>query len=353
MENNNILDKKFFITGACGWLGRSLVKNLLNGKFALPVKSQNIITFCLPDEDSYFLSNLGVKVYKGDIRDIQSVKDFLKNAKNSIIIHLCGVIHPRYRISDFFDVNYLGSKHILQIAQQVEVEKVVLMSSNSAVGCNKSNADEDVFTEESAFNPYMKYGESKFLTEKFAQNFTSHYENPKVVVIRAPWFYGPHQPLRQTTLFHMIKNGTFPIIGDGENKRSMVYTENLSQGLILAALSNKSDGQTYWIADSKAYPMNEIIETTRKVMENEFGIKCKKASIRLPSLISELAFVIDKTLQTFGMYQQKIHVLSEMNKNIFCSIKKAENELGYKAEFELYSGMKESIKWCFENKIKI
>jgi len=346
--------QKFFITGAGGWLGKSLVKNILNGKYGYDsIEPSNINAFLHPSEDAEFLNNLGVAIHKGDIVDIGAIKNFLKNAQDGIVIHLCGIIHPKLKTSDFFDINHLGSKHILQIGQQIGVKKILLMSSNSPVGCNKSNKNEDIFTEKMSYNSYMKYGESKYLLEKTAADFISHFQNPKISIIRAPWFYGPNQPARQTLFFKMIKEGKFPIIGDGENKRSMAYTDNLSQGIILAALSEKADGQTYWIADKNPYTMNEIIATTRSVMEKEFGIKCQSSAIKLPSLVSDLAYIADKIIQSVGLYQQKIHVLSEMNKNIFCSIDKAQHDLGYKPEYDLYGGMKESIKWCLENGIKI
>lgn len=345
--------QNFFITGASGWLGKSLINNIISGKYSQPVDPHNITAFCLPNENTKFLSELGVKICQGDIRDIEAIKNFLKEGLDSIVIHLCGIIHPRLKTIDFFDINYLGTKHILQISSQVGVKKVVLMSSNSPIGCNKSNRDEDIFTEESSFNPYMKYGQSKYLLEKFAGDFIFHYKNPKITIIRAPWFYGPNQPIRQTLFFKLIKEGKFPIIGSGENKRSMAYTENLSQGIILASLSDKANGETYWIADKNPYTMNEIVATVRDVMLKEFAINCKEDVIRVPSIIADCAYIADSVLQNVGIYQQKIHVLSEMNKNIFCSIKKAEEELGYKPEFDLYSGMKASIKWCLDNKITI
>ena len=53
--------------------------------------------------------------------------------------------------------------------------------------------------------------------------------------MRAPWFYGPHQPARQTLFFKMIQAGRLPILGDGSQRRSMAYVDNLCQGLLLAA----------------------------------------------------------------------------------------------------------------------
>lgn len=345
--------QRVFITGANGWLGKNFISSIIEGKYGKPIKPLDINAFCLPDENIKNLSDLGVNIHLGDVRDIKALESFLKNAEGEIIVHLCGIIHPKLKTADFFDINYLGTKHILQISKRIGARKVILMSSNSPIGCNRSSDSDDIFTEKSDFNPYMKYGESKYLMEKFARDFISHYDNPKITIIRAPWFYGPNQPERQTLFFRLIKEGRFPIIGNGENKRSMVYTDNLVQGIILAALSSNSDGQTYFIADENPYKMSEIIATVRNVMEAEFNIKCKQSSIRLPSVISDLAYFADSILQNIGIYHQKIHVLSEMNKNIFFSIAKAKEELGYKPRFDLYEGMKNSIKWCLENEIKI
>ena len=51
------------------------------------------------------------------------------------------------------------------------------------------------------------------------------------VIVRPPWFYGPHQPARQTTFFTMVRKGRFPIVGDGRQRRSMVYVDDLVDGV--------------------------------------------------------------------------------------------------------------------------
>ena len=58
-------------------------------------------------------------------------------------------------------------------------------------------------------------------------------------------------------------------------------------------------------------------------------------------------------IQTLGFYQQKVHVLSEMNKNIACSIDKARQVLGYEPAIELEEGMRRSLAWCVKRGIKL
>jgi nucleoside-diphosphate-sugar epimerase len=71
--------------------------------------------------------------------------------------------------------------------------------------------------------------------------------------------------------------------------------------------------------------------------------------MRLPDIASEIALAADKAIQGAGMYNQKIHVLSEMNKTIACRIDLARRELGYEPAVALREGMRRSLKWCVES----
>ena len=142
----------------------------------------------------------------------------------------------------------------------------------------------------------------------------------------------------------MIRDGKVPIVGSGDNKRSMACTINIAQGLIRAAMKNEANGQTYWIADNEPYSFNYIIKTIRKVMCDEFNITCKDTEVRLPNIVSSVAYYLDSFIQSVGLYNKEIHVLSEMNKTIACSIKKAKDELDYKPTIDLYNGTMMSMK---------
>jgi nucleoside-diphosphate-sugar epimerase len=190
----------------------------------------------------------------------------------------------------------------------------------------------------------MGYGRSKMIMEQAVQAVQRE-GRIETVIVRPPWFYGPFQPPRQSLFFRMIRDGKAPIVGDGNNLRSMVYLDNLAQGLMLAAATPAAAGRTYWIADERPYTMNEIVDTVERLMETEFGIACAHKRLRLPSFASEVAWLADKTLQGLGLYHQKIHVLSEMNKTIACSIDRAKAELGYRPMVALEEGMRRSLQW--------
>ena len=348
-------DSCVFVTGANGWLGRRLVAALkgMNPDGAVgTVAPRDVCALVLPGEPTRDLLAMGAKVTSGDIRDTAAIAEFLRGAEGATVIHLAGVIHPASgRTQTFFDVNVSGTRHLAERATACRVRRLVVMSSNSPFGANgHPNA---VFDETSPYQPYMAYGRSKKAMEELLLRRADAREGPEIVILRAPWFYGPEQPLRQTRFFAMIRRGRFPIVGSGENRRSMAYVDNLSTGILLAAASPRAAGQAYWLADARSYSMNEIVETVRKVLTEDFGLNAADRQMRVPSVVSDLARVVDASLQKTGFYQQEIHVLSEMNLTIACSIKRAREELGYLPLIELREGMRRSVGWCLERGIAI
>ena len=173
----------------------------------------------------------------------------------------------------------------------------------------------------------MHYGKSKKLAEDIV-NEAGRAGRIETVIIRPPWFYGPGQPPRQTLFFSMIKNGKAPIVGSGQNLRSMAYVDNICQGLGLCESVEAAQGKTYWIADERPYTMNEVVDTIERLLEVDFKMKVAHKRMHLPDVASDVALLVDNVLQGVGLYHQKFHVLSEMNKDIACSIDLARRELG-------------------------
>lgn len=338
------------VTGAAGWLGSRLVESLLRGlpehpALAQPPGARCVRALVLPEQDLAALRKFSdrIEILRGDIRSADDCAKLCAGAKGAILFHTAGVIHPR-RVAEFCSINVEGTKRLLDAALAAGVKRAVVVSSNSPCGCNPH--PDHLFDELSPFHPYMNYGRSKMLMELAVRERAARIET---VIIRAPWFYGPNQPPRQTLFFQMVRDGKAPIVGGGDNLRSMAYVDNLCQGLMLAAITERANGQVYWIADRKPYSMNEIIDTIERLLESEFGHKCAHKRMKLPGIASEVAWLADKSLQALGLYNQKIHVLSEMNKTIACSVARAERELAYNPTIALEEGMRRSLKWCAEN----
>lgn len=338
------------VTGAGGWLGSRLVESLVRGlpehdELKAPAANLRVRVLVLPGQDATTLKRLSdrIEVVNGDLRNPADSARFCEGAKGAILFHTAGIIHPR-RVREFYEINRDGTIHLLDAAIRSGVKRAVVVSSNSPCGCNPH--PDHLFDELSPFHPYMNYGRSKLEMELAVRERASRIE---IVLIRAPWFYGPNQPPRQTLFFQMIRDGKAPIVGRGDNLRSMAYVDNLCQGLVLAALRERAAGQVYWIADRRPYSMNEIVDTIERLLETEFGHACKHKRMRLPAFASDVAWLADKMLQALGVYHQKIHVLSEMNRTIACSVARAEQELDYRPTIALEEGMRRSLRWCAEN----
>jgi nucleoside-diphosphate-sugar epimerase len=340
------------VTGAPGWLGNRLVHFLGNDHPDWPEDVEKptfggIRCLVLPGADVDRLRELApdAELVEGDVRDPAAVGRFLTGAEGATVFHLAGVIHPR-RIRELYEINTDGTRHVLAAAAAAGARRVVATSSNSPIGASRDPST--LFDEGSPYRPYLAYGQSKKLMED-ALNAAAADGGPETVILRPCWFYGPDQPPRQTTFFQMIKDGKAPIVGDGECRRSMSYVDNTALGLLLAAARPEAAGQTYWVADERPYSMNEIVATVESVLEEDFGMEVAHDRMRLPSVASEVAYAVDASLQRAGLYQQKIHVLSEMNKTIACSVQKARDELGYRPSVELREGMRRSVEWCLAN----
>ena len=69
----------------------------------------------------------------------------------------------------------------------------------------------------------------------------------------------PFQPARQTQFFAAVRRGRFPLVGDGTQQRSMVFTGNLVLGLLRAEMAAAAPGHAYWIADAEPYELPQIL----------------------------------------------------------------------------------------------
>lgn len=344
------------VTGAAGWLGLGLVNALVNGipdceLLKDPQKDVKIRCLVLPGEDTSRLRKISddLEIIEGDITRPDSMGRFWDGAAGATLYHCSGIIHPK-RVKDFQKVNTQGAINVYSSAAAANVRRAVVMSSNSPCGSNPHK--DHLFDENSPYSPYMGYGLSKMLMEKALTALSQQEGSPELVIIRAPWFYGPFQPDRQTEFFRMIKDGKGPLVGGGVNLRSMAYIDNLAQGMLLAAQTPEAAGQIFWIADERPYETAEIISTIEKLLQEDFDIQCKGTRLRLPYITSDIARIVDLLLQKCGLYNSKIHVLSEMNQNIACSVEKAKRVLNYRPTVSLEEGMRRSISWMLSNDVQ-
>lgn len=321
------------VTGAPGWAGTRLVERLSElGDYGA------IRCLVGPQMTAEELGD--VETLRGDLRDRTTVGHFVSGAEDADLFHFAGLVHPR-RLRDLDEVNGAGTRLLVTHAASAGVRRIVGLSSNSAVGVSRDPAT--LFDEESPRRPYLAYGRSKLRMED-----ALHGAGCETVILRPCWFYGPGQPERQTEFFRMVRRGRAPLVGRGVARRSVSYVDAIADAACRAAATPEAAGRTYWIADSRPYPMSEIVDTIEAVMAEDFGLDVDRGRLRLPGLAADVAAGADAGLQRVGLYEQRLHVLGEMNKTIACSVDRARRELGWDPGPGLREGMRRSVQWCLD-----
>lgn len=335
------------VTGASGWLGTTLLHALSDGPWARRGVVRPLVRTRV-EADRFAALGPGVRPVIGDLRDPADLDRLFARLDGTVdVIHAAGVIHPR-DVAEFFTVNVEGTVGVLARSARHDVRRFVHVSSNSPFGTNSHPGDR--FRGDEPYRPYYGYGRSKMDAELAV--FEAAADGLDAVIVRPPWFYGPNQPLRQTTFFSMVRNGAFPVFGRGDQSRSMVYVGNLVEGVVRAELVPTPPGRAWWVADAVPYTVNEIVETVGRALTDE-GFTVRPNRVRVPDVVGRFAERADAVIQRSGRYHQQVHVLGEMNKNIACDIGTARADLGYDPQVGLYEGMRCSIRWCVEQGIDL
>lgn len=328
------------VTGAAGWFGRAFldllahhsrddVRVVVHSPVQVPV-----VTQALP----------GAQVFVADVTDAAAVREVFHGAAGVQVVHAAGVIHPR-RVADFHAVNAEGTRNVVRAALDAGLTRFVHISSNSPIGVNPSPGE--VFRDNEPFDPYLGYGRSKMDAELGVRAALQEAGVPGVI-LRPPWFYGRYQPDRQARFIRSVRTGRFPLIGRGENRRSMVDVDQLAEAALLAVTSDLPGVRNYWVADARPYRMTEVLDAVREAARAE-GLRVTDGALRLPAAVGPLAQRADAWLQSRGLYQQELHVAGELDKTIACSVAGAVRDLGFRPATDLVDGMRRSIRWGLAN----
>lgn len=341
------------VTGANGWLGRALVARLAaptDGRAdvrVVAVARDHLEGRALTEFASTFPS-ANIDIRFADFGQPGEFDQLFSGLVGPIeVVHTAGVIHPRH-FSEFERVNADGTRKLAAAARRAGVVRFVHVSSNSPFGVNAITTDR--FRQIEPYHPYLEYGRTKMLGELAILDEVER--GLYALIVRPPWFYGPFQPARQTTFFSMVKSGRFPVFGAGDQHRSMVFVENLVDGILATRNWTGPAGHGWWVADREPYTVAEIVHTVGRALADE-GHDVQPPRLNLPDFVGNVAEKADRILQKSRRYVQQVHVLGEMNKTIACDISATTRDLGYEPRVDLYEGMRRSIRWCAANGIEL
>ncbi len=331
--------KKILITGASGFIGSFLVEEaLIRGYrvYAAIRKSSNKM-YLTDARINFFTINLDNKK--------QLVDDFIKFRQEGIlfdyVIHNAGVTKV-IKKSDFETVNFQYTKNLVEALIEAECipEKFIYLSSLGAYGPG-NEITWDPIKESDMPCPQSLYGKSKYNAEQFIkeQNLLTY------IIIRPTGVYGP----RDTDYFSFIKTINLsiePYIGSLNKLLSFVYVKDLTR-IIFIALQSRVINKSYFVTDGKTYTSKEFAQIVKKALSKKtIKFIVPKVFVRIISLGAEKLSLLFNEPSVLNA--DKYITLTAGNWS--CDSSQAEQDFSFKAEYDLVSGITETIKWYKKNK---
>jgi dihydroflavonol-4-reductase len=323
---------KAFITGATGFVGSHLADRLLEKGYDV---------FCLIRKSSnlQWLKGKNVRLVEGDLFSNDLLAATIKDM--DYIFHVAGVVKSKDK-AGFEKGNYLATKNLLELTlkNNPNIKKFIHISSGAVCG---PNPDDSPINEEYEPKPKTTYG----ITKKMAEDEVIKFKNQfPVVIIRPPAVFGP----RDTEIFIYFKTfsgGLNSVIGFKEKYLSLIYVDDLVNGIILSAEKETVSGSIYFICSDKEYNWNEIGNVTSKLLEK------KAIKLRIPHW---LVYTVGAIAQFFSVFSKKAATLNlekcfdiTRKKWVF-SNEKAKKELGFKEQYSLEESFGKTIDWYKEMK---
>jgi len=168
-----------FVTGATGFLGRALVRELLACGHRVKILAR-------PTSDIAPFAGLSrLQVATGDITDPASVEAAMQGC--DVVIHAAALFRFWGRVEAFGDTNILGTDNVMRAAVRHEVRRVVHVSSVAVVGHPPPGS---IITEETPPRPVDPYQQSKWGAEQVVRSFHQSF-GLNVVILRLGALYGP------------------------------------------------------------------------------------------------------------------------------------------------------------------
>lgn len=314
-EDDDIL----LITGIPGWLGNRMIDILINGdRFGNHATTRKIRLLVQPKFKSFKTFPSNIELFYGDITDKHSLKQALKDVK--AVYHLAGEIYPK-RIKRYYEVNFDGTKNLVDTCIEFGVRRFLFMSSDSVCGFGRLTR---VFSDYESYHPYKHYGKSKFLAEEYIFKKTSE-GLIDGTALRAFWFFGPFMAERNIKFIRMFYWKRQIVFGNGRNYRSISHIDNVVEAFIKAEKRNETIGKWYWIGDEKAnYTVNEIYKNIAD------GLDVVYKPFYIHPKICWLLGKLDSFLNTFGYINSTIHAAGKFYKDIAGEITSAQKDFDYK-----------------------
>jgi UDP-glucose 4-epimerase len=325
-----IIAMRVLVTGATGMIGTFLIHHLVaRGHWvrALSRKAQD--TF--PPQKS-------VEVVSADVRDIKALQRAAKNA--DVVFHLAAKLHlnnpaPELK-NDYEQVNVKGTENVAKAVYDNRVGRLVHFSTINVYGAGAGNS---VFTEKSPFAPQTFYARTKVQAEQAVWDILAGNMRSSAVVLRLAAVYGPRIQGNYSLLVKALKHRCFWQIGSGQNRRTLIYIDDLASGAALAATHPAARGKVFNMTDGCIHTFAEIVRAISLALGRRpprFQLPCQPALRMAP--------LGDRVAQLIGLRRLSPSLLfDKMLEDVAVSGDKIARDLGFRAAVGLCRGWQKAI----------
>ena len=323
MSNN----KSILITGGAGFIGSNLCEYFLAKEYKI-VCLDNFSTGYKHNIEPFF-QNQNFRFIEGDIRDFATCQEAVKDI--DFVLHQAALGSVPRSIKDPItsnDVNVSGFLNMLSASRDAGVKRFVYAASSSTYGDSESLPKiEDVIGK-----PLSPYAVTKYVNELYADVFSRTY-GIETIGLRYFNVYGRRQDpngayaaVIPKFVLQLIGHESPVINGDGNYSRDFTYIDNVIQMNELAMLTQNPEAinTVYNTAFGNRNTLKDLVNYL-KLYLSEFDEKINDvAVIHGPNRVGDIP-----------------HSLA--------SIEKAKQLLGYHPKYSFQDGLKEAVKWYWEN----
>lgn len=216
-----------------------------------------------------------------DVRDPESLKQVCHG--QDAIINLAAVHRDDVRpLSLYAETNVCGAEMVCKAAEAESIHTIIFTSSVAVYGHQPGEPNEDA-----PHHPINEYGKTKSDAEKVYRAWQEKDPgNRSLVIVRPTVVFGPRNRGNVHILMDQIRKGRFLMIGDGENRKSMAYVDNISAFLV-HCLNFGPGVHIFNYVDKPDFSMNDLISQIRTRLGKGLGV-----GPRLPYMLGMIAGTI-------------------------------------------------------------
>lgn len=285
------MTKRVLITGASGFIGGHLTDAALASGYEVWAGVRR-------SSRTDKLEELGVRLIILDYDNPDKLYEQLTAVGTwDYVIHNAGVtktIDP----SDFYRVNHLYTKHLLDALNRLEqpLQKFILMSSLGVYGPTAEKVERGIRMDDPQI-PNSDYGKSKQLAEReLTQNARMPY-----LIVRPTGVYGPGDK-DYYLMVKSIQGGIDVATGFTPQKLSFIFVKDLAKA-VLTLMESSIAQRAFFIDDGVVVTDTEFSMTLKQVMGKKHLLR-----LRIPLFLVHIACIV---IGAWGKYRKKAVTLNK------------------------------------------